>query len=376
MRILYFTRDYSPHDHRFLSALAQTRHTVFLLRLERRGVQLEDRALPPEIQQIDWRGGRKPAERGDYPALLADYRRVLRQYQPDVVHAGPVQSAAFLAALGGTRPLVTMSWGSDLLKNADRSRLYRWATRFTLGRSDVLVGDCRAVQDKAVTLGFPSERVLLFPWGVDLKTFSPKPAGDLRARLGWQDAFVLLSLRAWEPIYGVDVVVKAFAQIAEAIPQARLLLPGNGSQAAQIHALIQQYNLGERVHLAGQVRQDELPGYYRAADLYVSASHSDGSSVSLMEALASGLPALVSDIPGNLEWLTPGQEGWFFRDGDPADLAQGILRAYEARGERAQMGQAARRLAEQRANWDDNFQVLLSAYELARRRWKLETRGG
>jgi len=292
------------------------------------------------------------------------------------VHAGPVQSVAFLAALGGTRPLVTMSWGSDLLKNADRSRLYHWATRFTLNHSDVLVGDCRAVQDKAVALGFPTERVLLFPWGVDLKTFAPKPAGDLRARLGWQDAFVLLSLRAWEPIYGVDVVVKAFAQIAESIPQARLLLPGNGSQAAQIHALIQKYNLGERVHLAGQVRQNELPGYYRAADLYVSASHSDGSSVSLMEALASGLPALVSDIPGNLEWLTPGQEGWFFRDGDAADLAHGLLRAYEVRGERAQMGLAARRLAEQRANWDENFQVLLSAYELARRRWKLETRGG
>lgn len=376
MRILYFTRDYSPHDHRFLSALAQTGHTVYLLRLEQRGVQMEDRTLPPEVQHIVWRGGRRPAQRGDYLALLADYQRVLRQIQPDVVHAGPVQSAAFLAALGGTRPLVTMSWGSDLLKKADASRLYRWATRYTLHKSDVLVGDCRAVQDKAVLLGFPAERVLLFPWGVDLKTFSPRGISGLRARLGWQDAFVLLSLRAWEPIYGVDVVVKGFAQIAAQIPQARLLLLGNGSQAGTIQKLIQQYELGDRVHLGGQVRQDELPGYYRAADLYVSASHSDGSSVSLMEALASGLPALVSDIPGNLEWLTPGKEGWFFRDGDAAGLAQGILSVYEARAGLPQMSAAARRLAEQRANWNDNFQVLLSAYEMARRRWKTEQRGG
>ena len=57
---------------------------------------------------------------------------------------------------------------------------------------------------------------------------------------------------------------------------------------------------------------------YRAADLYLSASHSDGSSVSLMEALGCGLPVLVSDIPGNREWVTDGEQGWLFPDGDDA----------------------------------------------------------
>ncbi len=57
MRVLYFTRDYTPHDYRFLSSLARTGHQVFSLRLERRGVQLEDRPLPPDVEQLAWAGG-------------------------------------------------------------------------------------------------------------------------------------------------------------------------------------------------------------------------------------------------------------------------------------------------------------------------------
>ncbi len=102
----------------------------------------------------------------------------------------------------------------------------------------------------------------------------------------------------------------------------------------------------ERVCFPGRITQADLPPYYQASNLYVSASHSDGSSVSLMEALASGLPALVSDIPGNREWITPGVS-WLFRDGDDSALADGILEALRQREQMAEMGAAARRLAEQ-----------------------------
>jgi glycosyltransferase involved in cell wall biosynthesis len=307
--------------------------------------------------------------------LVFDVRRVVRQIKPDVVHAGPVQLGAFMAALAGCKPLVTMSWGSDLLKDADRSWLYRWLTRFTLSRSTVLVGDCQAVRRKAESLGLSPGRVFLFPWGVDLSHFSPAGGStelsssahpiDLRSRLGWQDAFVLLSLRSWEPIYGVDVVVRAFAMCAQEMPDLRLVLLGGGSQASWIQSFLQQHALHSQVYLGGQVNQLDLPAIYRAADLYLSASHSDGSSVSLMEALACGKPVLVSDIPGNREWISQGVEGWLFPDGDTSSLAEGIRRASRQRRELSLMGQAARRLAEKRADWRKNFQVLLQAYQSA-----------
>ena len=107
------------------------------------------------------------------------------------------------------------------------------------------------------------------------------------------------------------------------------------------------------------------PAYYRSADLYLSASHSDGSSVSLMEALACGRPVLVSDIPGNREWLENSPAGWLFTDGDEDALADGILQACRSarswslgRNRCPQPGRTARGLGK-------NFQKLLGAYEMA-----------
>jgi glycosyltransferase involved in cell wall biosynthesis len=123
--------------------------------------------------------------------------------------------------------------------------------------------------------------------------------------------------------------------------------------------------LADKVLFGGQVSNKDLAGIYHAADLYVSASHSDGSSVSLMEALGCGLPVLVSDIPGNKEWITEGREGWLFPNGDETALAEGMLRAYEAREKVNSMRIASRRLAEERADWNKNFKKLLEAYEMA-----------
>src|SRR3989304_6341748 len=98
MRVLYFTRDYTTHDRRFLAALAETTYQVYFLQLERRGHPLEDRPLPEGIKRIPWRGGQAPASLQGGPRLLTDLKRVLREIKPDLVHAGPLQTAAFLVA--------------------------------------------------------------------------------------------------------------------------------------------------------------------------------------------------------------------------------------------------------------------------------------
>jgi L-malate glycosyltransferase len=371
VRVLYFSRDYTPHDHRFLTSLAESGQDVHFLRLEQHGRRLEDRSLPQAVSQVHWRGGQAPFRWQALPGLLGGLREVLRQVKPDVLHAGPIQTSAFLAALSGFRPLVSMSWGSDLLKDADRSRLMRWITLYTLGRSTVLVGDCEAVRAKAASFGFPSERSIMFPWGIDLDRFTPGCAESFRARLGWQKSFVVLSLRSWEPVYGVDVMLRGFARAyhqanAAGGPALRLLMLGGGSQAGLVHKIIQENGLQDVVYLGGQVNQQDLPKMYQAADLYLSASHSDGSSVSLMEALGSGLPALVTDIPSNQEWVNEGQEGWLFPDGDDAALAEKILTALRLPGEAlAKVRQNSRARALQRADWQKNFRVLLAAYQKA-----------
>jgi glycosyltransferase involved in cell wall biosynthesis len=84
-----------------------------------------------------------------------------------------------------------------------------------------------------------------------------------------------------------------------------------------------------------------------------------------MEALASGCPVLVSDIPGNREWVTEEIQGWLFPDGDAEALAERILVAVKNKHKLVEMRQAARQTAEQRADWQKNSAELLRAYQLA-----------
>ena len=172
----------------------------------------------------------------------------------------------------------------------------------------------------------------------------------------------MLCNRTWAPVYGVDVLAEGFKQAVQNNPNLRLLLAGDGPDAAKIQAILEPVR--EKVHYPGRIGLDGLPGIYAAADLFVSPSHCDGSSVSLMEALACGKPVLVSNIPSNREWVTPGEVGDLFWDGDADSLARGLL-SMASSPNRMAFRLRARLLAEERANWDRNVEELLRAYDLA-----------
>jgi glycosyltransferase involved in cell wall biosynthesis len=369
-RILYFSRDYTTHDYRFLSALAKTEYEVAFLQLERSGHAFEDRTLPPEIKQIPWVGGQSPTNFRDVPKLIAGLRKVIKDFNPDMIQAGPIQRSAFLVALTGFHPLVTMSWGYDLLHDVRNGRAWEWVTRYTLRRSAAMIGDCDTIRNLAVAYGMDPERIVTFPWGANIEKYSPgksKPQISVRQRLGWdENTFVLLSTRNWAPLYGVDDLARAFVSVARKRPELRLFMLGNGPLAPTIRRIIQQGSAMEQVQFPGQVSQAKLPDFYRAADLYISTSHSDGTSISLLESLASGTPVLLSDIPGNKEWIRQsGEVGWLFKDGDVDSLANGILRAVENRTKLPTMGRSARQLAEVRGDWTKNFPNLFKAYSIA-----------
>jgi len=381
MRVLYISTGYGPHDHRFLSALSKTSHKVHFLRLARFERQTEDRPVPPGIEQLEWAGGRRAFRWRDIPRLLRDLRRVIKDVQPDLIHAGPIQTCAFLAVLSGFRPVLTMSWGFDLMQDADRDPWWNWATRYTLRRSSFFVSDARVTQAKAVSLGMPANRTAVFPWGVDLEHFKPGASARSKSRLlaprkgtktrgtpsGKTVArpFVLFCNRSWEPRYGVDVLAKAFVLAARQHEGLSLILLGGGSQANAIRRILLDAGKMDRVQLGGLVTQGALPSWYQMADLFVSPSHVDGSSVSLMEALACGTPVLVSDIPANKEWVRDNVNGWLFRDGDTEDLAERILWISTQRAILPRISRAARKVAEARADWNKNFQVLLRSYKRA-----------
>jgi glycosyltransferase involved in cell wall biosynthesis len=364
-RVLYFSRNFSTHDFRFLTALAETEYDVYFLQLENQKSNLSVDVLPSKIKVLPPLNKNQEFTFLNIPGNAIDLRKIIKQITPDIIHAGPIQSCGFLAALAGFSPLVTMSWGSDILVDSDRNIFLKWITKYTLKKTAILIGDCEAVKNKAIQFNFSENRIVLFPWGIDLQKYQPGKNEEYRKKLGWLDKFVLLSLRSWEKIYGVDIVVKGFVEAIKSEPDLRLILLGNGSQSELIKSFINEAGLSDHVCYGGVIDQNDLPGFYHASDLYISASYSDGSSVSLMEALGCGIPALVSDIPGNKEWIESDKNGWIFPSGDYLSLANAIIKISKNQMDLPSISLEARKTAERKANWKENFQKNLNAYELA-----------
>jgi glycosyltransferase involved in cell wall biosynthesis len=208
------------------------------------------------------------------------------------------------------------------------------------------------------------DRIVTFPWGIDLRHFTPRPSAlSLRRDLGWTDNPIVISTRTWEPTYAIDVLVRAFGLVRKRHPEARLLLLGDGSQGPMIHSLISELNLTDIVYAPGRITYELLPDYFCLADIYVSSALSDGTSVSMLEAMACGLPVVVTNAYGNLEWVKPGENGWLVAPGDAVVLADALNEALADPLRVTNIKRANIELTRIRADWNKNFLQLLELLE-------------
>jgi len=271
-----------------------------------------------------------------------------------------------LTALSEFHPFLLMSWGFDLLTDAEQNKVWQDATTFTLRQSDLLLSDSSTARAKARALvGYDDARIVQFPWGVDLNEFrSGADRRGLRHELGWEESYVIVSTRSWEPMYGIETLLAAFRQAHAQESRMRLILLGSGSLASRIESFLKSNQLDPVVYHPGPVPHEEISDYFRAVDLYVSCSLSDGSSVSLLEAMATGLAVVVSDTPGNREWVVPGKNGWLAPVGDMNAFAGHVFRSSRSSpAERTKISQLNRSVAEQRADWSRNSHKLRRAYK-------------
>jgi glycosyltransferase involved in cell wall biosynthesis len=297
-------------------------------------------------------------------ATVADLRRAAAEDPVDLVVAGPLTDALPLAVDAGVAPVVGVCWGFDvLLELADPAARHR--VEDALARTAWVHADCRDMAGRLAALGAAPERISVSAWGIDVDFFTPgPPVPALRARSGAGDEDLLvLTTRAWEPLYGVDVLIEGFARARRTDRRLRLAWAGSGSLAGDLRARVGQLGVGDAVTEVGRLAPVELRDWLRTADLYASAARSDGTSLSLLEALACGLPAVVTDLPGNREWVTGPALGRVFPEGDADGLAAALLAAADRAPGTAEERDRRRAAVLGDGNWTANQAVLLAAVD-------------
>jgi glycosyltransferase involved in cell wall biosynthesis len=287
--------------------------------------------------------------------------RTIRAIAPDVVHmhSGVWYKVSLAARKAGVPRLLFTEHG--------RAQEDRWLARAldrrAAARTDVVVAVSDAVakrlQDGIVS---PRTRMVVVENGVDTDLHSPRvDTGRLRAELGLSpDVPILGSVGRLEQIKGYDVMIEAFALLRQgwaAGPPPVLVIGGDGSERKRCNEIAASRGLSDSVFLLGW--RDDIHDLHSAFTLFTMSSRSEGTSVSLLEAMSAGLCPVITDVGGNAVVLGPGLQHRLVPTESPRALAGAWTVALTDREARTNDAGIARRRVQERFS----LERMVRAYE-------------
>jgi glycosyltransferase involved in cell wall biosynthesis len=156
--------------------------------------------------------------------------------------------------------------------------------------------------------------------------------------------------------------MRAIPKVLKEVPNAMFLFCGSGPLENEMIETARNYGISSHVYFAGNVANEELPRFLNSADIYVSGSLYDGTSVSLLEAMACGLPVVVTDVPAILEWVQDGKNGSVVPRRDSSTLARRIVELANDSTLRKTFSRENLAIAKKRADWEKNLDILENIY--------------
>jgi glycosyltransferase involved in cell wall biosynthesis len=286
-------------------------------------------------------------------------RRMVRQFQPDVIHVHSVARYGLFSLFVPRRRLILTPWGSDVLVSGKKI-VRRGLLKLVLRRAQLLTCDALHMRDELTKLGVGAEKVLIVNFGIDCNRFTPEGESTETRR----DSFTILSTRNLEPIYDVSTLVRAIPIVTSMLPQVRVKIAGAGSQLDALTELTKDIGVSDLVEFVGRIPNEDLPDLLRSVDLYVSTSLSDaGIAGSTAEAMATGVPVVVTNTGENHLWIHDGVSGFLFDASDERALAKRILEIHQIGSvERSEMIRAARLTILERNDYANEMAKALVLY--------------
>ncbi len=296
----------------------------------------------------------------------ATINRIRREFQPDLVHIHWFCPPSLRAALRFQVPIVATAWGSDVLIHPQESIRQRRAVVRILKVSKCVTCDAVHLKERMVAFGAEAEKIHLIYFGTNCEEYTPgnRDAG-LGSQLGWNKSDLLvMSLRALNPIYDIETLIRAVPLVANRVPRARFVIVGDGEQKEFLKSLSDELGVSQLVRFAGRLSDADMRRYAASADVYVSTSTSDaGLAASTAEAMASGVAVVITDFGNNADWLQQESAGRLFPIRDHAALAGRIVELLEDEKLRKGMGEIGRKIILERNSYHGEMERMRELYK-------------
>jgi glycosyltransferase involved in cell wall biosynthesis len=336
MRLCYLADPLSSHTVKWLRYFVESGDEVHLLGWNRpRQDELSSvhcHYLPDElplpfskvVRSLAWRLGCWPA------AHLRQMQLLLQRIRPDIFDILMLNAPQIPAALACDVPLVITPWGHDLLVYPEGySNLTKLFLRLALRKADLVLCNSSRLKEAARRLGARSKRIRDVNQIVDLSLYNPDADGcGFRTSLGLVGDPVLLSPRSLDPDYRIHTLIDAMPRILEHYPECQLVLVGDRKRCPDyvdmLTRKIRELSLEAHVLFAGYVPNHNMPAVFGAASVVLSVPFSDSRPSSVFEAMACGVPVIVSDVPAIHEIVQHQQTGIIVPIDAPDAVAEAV----------------------------------------------------
>ncbi len=294
----------------------------------------------------------------NYLKVLPRLRKIIREVDPDIVHAHYATSYGVLAALSG-RPFLLSLWGDDVLVFPKRSFFHRLLLQFNLLRADHIFSTSGALTTAAHF--YTSKEIRIVPFGIDINKLKPVVRD---ASLFGVNEIVIGTIKALEDTYGIDYLIRAFKIVCDRMPELplKLLIVGGGSQEQVLKNLVQELGLNQKTTFSGKVSHAEVTKYHNMLDVYVALSRSESFGVAALEAQACSKPVVVSDCGGLPEIIEQNVTGFVVPTGGIVEAADALQKLILSESLRKKMGEAGRKRVINLYSWDRCVDLMTGLY--------------
>jgi glycosyltransferase involved in cell wall biosynthesis len=353
LRLCFISNPNLIHTRRWVSWFARRGHTICLLA----DVPLKEpwQEVPViDLSKIFY------ARFIRFPIWTVWLRRFLRQWHPDILHAHRINSAGWLAAASGFHPYVVTPWGTDIFVQPQHSWVARLLARFTLKHADLVTTISQTMGEQALRLGARASVLRSIQFGVELDIFTPGLANssesmNLRKILSLSEkARVVLSPRAVTPIYNLDIVLQSIPLVRESFPDAIFIFLDYNTDLSykkQLDTISAEQGLEAFIRWVPPIKSRIIMAeLIHLSEVVVSVPSTDGTPVSVLEAMACGKPVICTDLAPLREFITHGENGLLVPVRQASPLADAIKELLAQPGQADKFGQKAHQVVAERAN--------------------------
>jgi glycosyltransferase involved in cell wall biosynthesis len=260
-----------------------------------------------------------------YITRVPRLKKIISEFQPDVVYAIYFSSYALTASLAWKGPLAVSAIGSDVLDHVSSGNLKRKikniARKYVSKKADIINTVSSEITQKLIHLGTEKDKILEMPFGVDTNLFFPEKNKTKR------DKIQLVCTRSHRPVYDIPTIIKALEELKQKYTEFHCTFTSKGFLLEKHKKMVRNLGLDSFVTFKEITEHSKMAELLKETDIYISASLSDGTSISLLEAMATGLFPVVSDINANEPWIEHGSTGFLFKTGDSCSLKAELEKA-------------------------------------------------